>query len=258
MSRAFGRALLDLLLPETGCAVCGGPREPAAGGLWGPEVCPACLHDIFDRDARARFTPLAGAATALLDGVVAAGPFAGALEKAVLRLKKVPDRRLAGFLAQLLAERLEESLARVTPRWWGIVPVPLHPARLRERGFNQAALLGREIGRRLGAPVREDVCERVRPTPLQSSLARSERLANLDGAFRVPYPAPEWVAGLGGAPAGNGAAGPVIVVDDVLTTGATLAALARALKAAGAGNVWGLVVARAGSREEFGSVCGRM
>ncbi len=250
MSRASSRsnrwsrlrqAVVDVLFPEGGCVVCGGllPPDGVAGATahsapWEAEVCPSCLRDIVSPGAMTG-RPLSSPTAAILDGAVTAGSYRGALEKAILRLKTVPDRRLAAFLARVLAERLAEAGA---PRaWWALVPVPLHAGRFRERGFNQAVLLARELAPLLGAPVQAGLCERVRPTPLQSTLTRGERIANMIGAFRVRAPA--W-AGLGW-----GVGRPALVVDDVLTTGATAAELARALKAAGAAEVWCAAVARA-------------
>jgi ComF family protein len=162
--------------------------------------------------------------------VITGGVYGGPLEKAVLRLKRVPDRRLARFLARLLAERLAE--AGVSGAWDAIVPVPLHPVRLRERGFNQAEILARELAGLLGSPMRADLCHRVRETPLQSVLARPERLTNVAGAFHA-------------LPGGPAPGGRVLVVDDVLTTGATAGEVARALRAAGAGEVWCCAAAHA-------------
>jgi ComF family protein len=109
-----------------------------------------------------------------------------------------------------------------------ILPVPLHPARLRERGFNQALEIARGPGRLLGLPLAAKACVRTRATAPQSALAGQARRRNLRGAFTVTGPLPEWVA----------------VVDDVVTTGATVEAVAQALKEAGARRVEVWAVAR--------------
>jgi predicted amidophosphoribosyltransferase len=113
-----------------------------------------------------------------------------------------------------------------------VVPVPLHPVRLAERGFNQSALLAGPIARRLGAPFLPLALARVRDTPRQASLGRDDRLGNVRGAFAVRQP-----KRLRGRP--------VLLVDDVRTTGSTLAECTRALLEAGAGPAATAVLARA-------------
>ena len=122
----------------------------------------------------------------------------------------------------------------VGPRLRGVgalVPVPLGRARLRERGHNQAALLARALGRTLGVPVLEDALRRSRETRTQTRLTPAERWRNVAGAF---------------ASCGSGAAGlSVAVVDDVMTTGATLGAAAAALAEQGPASIGALTFARA-------------
>jgi len=146
---------------------------------------------------------------------------------------KYPGSGLLGLDPQprrLLAALVEQA-ARVAPgrpALW-IVPIPLHPARLRARRFNPAALLARDLARQLGIPCRADLLHRVRDTPSQTELGRSQRRRNLAGAFRCAraQPAPR-----------------IWLVDDVVTTGATLSEAARALRAAGAREVSALCAAR--------------
>ncbi|MBI2872352.1 MAG: ComF family protein [Chloroflexi bacterium] len=161
-----------------------------------------------------------------LEGV--ASPFAmeGVVREAVHRLKYGNLRGLAKVLAEPMAEALAATPVAATL----LVPVPLHPSRLRERGYNQAALLAREVGRRLGLPVDAAALARVRATPPQvRSASRQERRASVSGAFRTRRD-------LAGAS--------VVAVDDVCTTGATLEACATALRDGGAARVWGLTAAR--------------
>jgi len=131
-------------------------------------------------------------------------------------------------LAPLLAQLLLRALGRSAPVDL-VVPVPLSARRLRERGYNQALELARPLAAALGAPLDFAVCERVREAPPQSDLPWAERARNVRGAFRCTRALP-------------GAS--VAVVDDVMTTGATLDELAGALKAAGAAHVANWVVAR--------------
>lgn len=134
----------------------------------------------------------------------------------------------AGPLASLLLAALQ-SHYRDAP-WPGLIlPVPLHPTRLAERGYNQSLLLAERLARATGIPLARDGCLRLRPTPSQSGLDRSERRRNLKNAFRV-------LADVRGQR--------VAIVDDVLTTGVTGDMLARALRRAGAREVHLWCVAR--------------
>ncbi len=113
-----------------------------------------------------------------------------------------------------------------------IVPAPLHPSRQRYRGFNQAELLARELGRILGVAVRTDVLRRVKATSTQTALNRSERAENVVGVFAASKPS--LVEGQS-----------ILLVDDVLTTGATMRDASRVLQNNGARRVAVVVAARA-------------
>jgi ComF family protein len=149
---------------------------------------------------------------------VAATRYAGAAESVVHALKYRGWSHLAG----LCADSMTEPLAGRARAFDAIVPVPLHRARLRERGFNQSELLGRAVGERLAIPL-VDALARSRPTPSQVGLGRSARKRNVDGAFAVR----------GGVRPGA----VVALVDDVATSGATRGAAAATLIAAGASRV---------------------
>ena len=136
---------------------------------------------------------------------------------------------LAAPLAELLIEAAEGGLPAGAPAL--LVPVPLHPRRERERGFNQASLLARRVGRAWRVPVRADVLARAVATQSQTELDASARRANVRGAFRLRRP--EVIAGRH-----------VLLVDDILTTGATLSECARCLRDGGAATVGALTVAR--------------
>jgi ComF family protein len=152
--------------------------------------------------------------------------YEGPIELAVQRFKYAGWRRLAAPLALLLAERLVvEGLAAHE-----VVAVPLHADRLRQRGFNQADLLARELRQRLALAEPPGRLLRTRATPTQVGHDRLWRLENVRGAFA-------WRgADLSGRP--------LLLVDDVATTGATLEACAVALRSAGSGAVIGVSVAR--------------
>jgi len=152
--------------------------------------------------------------------------YEGPVEHAVHRFKYEGWRRLAIPLAQLMAERLavEGLAARL------VIAVPLHPARLRQRGYNQAELLARELLKRMVLPAAKGELVRTRPTPPQVGRDRLRRFENVKDAF-------SWHgAGLEGDS--------ILLVDDVATTGATLDACASALRAAGSGPVTGVSIAR--------------
>lgn len=106
-----------------------------------------------------------------------------------------------------------------------LIPVPLHPARLKERGFNQAYVLAKRIGQKLNIPVAWDQVKKVKRTRAQSSLSLDERVANLKNVFEVNVPFPEKFKLK------------VAIIDDVMTSGETVSALTRALKAAGVNQV---------------------
>ena len=113
------------------------------------------------------------------------------------------------------------------------VGVPLYPKRERERGYNQADLLGKEFGRRVGIPFRRRVLWRKKATATQTHLTAAQRVHNVKGVFHVPWP-------------GRVRGAKIVLVDDVMTTGATVNECARALKTAGAASVMVLTVARGG------------
>ena len=130
---------------------------------------------------------------------------------------------LAPPLAALLTAAIER---RAAPPPQFVVPVPLAPGRLATRGYNQAWELGRRVARHLGIPARADLLQRLIETAPQAELTRAERLANLRAAFAV-------AAGHGSALAGRH----VALVDDVMTTGATVTEATAALRRAGAARV---------------------
>jgi ComF family protein len=153
------------------------------------------------------------------DATFAALGYAFPADALVHALKFRGELALAPFLASLLSEKTSASGVDC------VVPVPLSTARLRERGYNQAV----EIARHLGGRLEIESCSRERDAPPQAGLDREARQRNVRGAFRCNR---------------SFAGERVAVVDDVMTTGATLDALARALKDAGAASVVNWVVCR--------------
>ena len=164
-----------------------------------------------------------------LDGRRACAFYCGPLREAIHQFKYRDVTVLAVPLGQLMALAWSE-LAPKEQDLDAIVPVPLHPRRERERGYNQATLLARELGVNLGRPVVEDVLHRTRATAPQVNLNPRDRQANVQGAFRC-----EDLRLTGRR---------LLLVDDVCTTGATLEAAASALRQAGAAAVWAYTLAR--------------
>ena len=161
-----------------------------------------------------------------LAGIRCASVYEGVVRKAIHSFKYRHRRTLAGPLSLLLERELQRKPLAVDL----LAPVPLHPRRLAERGYNQSTLLARELGARLGLPALECL-ERERETSTQAGLKAAARRANVRGAFR-----PSASFDVSGRR--------VAIVDDVCTTGATLEDCARALREAGCSSVWGIVVAR--------------
>jgi ComF family protein len=154
--------------------------------------------------------------------------YSGTTRAAIAALKYGGERRLVAPLAGALAERWAFAAAGGDLITW----VPVHPSRRRERGFDQAELLARAMAGRLGLPIL-GCLERRRRTVAQHRLGQHQRSDNLTGAFEVPGAARARVEGRW-----------VVVVDDILTTGATLSSCATALLEAGAGAVSAITLAR--------------
>lgn len=222
----LGRHTLSALLPQT-CFVCGG----AAGNhvlcgvcesglpLPGLPACPVCALASPEGAICGRCV----AQLPRFDATAAALSYEFPVREMVHALKFRARFDLVGYLAG----RLDAALLRTD--WDVVVPVPITARRLRERGFNQAVLLARPVARRLGVPLHGQRVVKDRDTPQQVGLDQAERRRNLRGAFRA-------LDRFDGAR--------VLVVDDVMTSGATLDEMAAALKAAGAAHVGNLVLAR--------------
>ncbi|MGH2489242.1 MAG: ComF family protein [Candidatus Limnocylindria bacterium] len=224
--KTWSVALLDLVLPPS-CAGC---------GRYGTAICSAC---------RASLRPPGLASDAFLASdhsvvvgdalILATAAFAHreAAQRILRRLKYGGGRRLAGLLAELALPALSRLLAVSGPA--ALVPVPLHRSRQRDRGYNQAELLARELARRTNLTVWPALVRR-RATQRQHGLDRTTRLRNLSQAMELSTVRPPAAA--------HEAMPAVLLVDDILTTGATLEACAVILRAAGVPAVYGFAVAR--------------
>jgi ComF family protein len=226
LERALGAAL-HALFPAR-CIFCGAADAPES-------VCAGCREDLPGRNQprcpvcaiELQTAQVCGACLQrhpAFDGVRAAYTYAFPLDAAIQRLKYAPDLTLVAPLGALLAERAPRDYSADL-----LVPMPLSRARLRSRGFNQAVELGRIVARRLSVPLALDAVRRIRETPPQASLPWEDRARNVRGAFACE-------ADLSGLR--------VAIIDDVMTTGATLEELAGELKRSGAREVTAWVLAR--------------
>lgn len=190
------------------CPLCGIPFA----GVGGDHRCGACLTNPPHYDAaRAHFL------------------YEGAIRELIHSFKYNQQTQLRYPLA-LLALEGANGLVAHAPHI--IVPVPLHRSRLRQRGFNQAVLLGKVLSRQISLPMLPDALVRTRPTEPQIKLSATERRLNVKGAFSVRR-------------ADSVAGKRVLLLDDVMTTGSTMDECARELKKAGAEAVFAAAIARA-------------
>lgn len=187
---------LELPYNRVACRLCGLPLTGQEGGL-----CGSCLQ---------RPPPL--------DGTIAAFRYEAPLDALLLGLKFNRQLSYARLLGGLLADTIEQQCDELPDC---IVPVPLHPGRLRERGYNQALELARSLAARSGIAIAQQLVRRVKATEAQSGLEKKARRKNIKGVFAVQGELPAHIA----------------IVDDVVTTGSTVNELARALRRAGARRV---------------------
>lgn len=203
--RAAFQGLVDLLAPRT-CPGCDLGVEPGHVGF-----CGACEPLLERLDAQ--------------DRANAVYAYGGPMGDALRRLKYEARTDLVAILGALFADDCTELAGSIDI----VVPIPLHPRRLRERGFNQAALLARPVAQTLAVPLDTRVLARVRDTRAQAGLDATSRAHNVKGCL-VARP-------LRGRR--------ILVIDDVRTTGATFTEAFRALREAGASEVHGRALAGA-------------
>lgn len=222
------------------CQLCDAPAGSRTGkSALGSPICEVCIHELPSLPAVCPTCALPSPSGAVCGACIAHPPpferthavwrYTFPLDRLVLALKFHARLSIAPFLAGRLAARFRESRTGNAPDLV-VLPMPLHRKRLAERGFNQSVEIARPLARLLGCRLQVGGVTRTRSTVSQTELDLRDRRRNVRGAFRCDID----LAGLR-----------VAVVDDVMTTGATLDELARVLKRAGAAEVVNLVVARA-------------
>ena len=235
-ARAVLRAALDLALPRL-CAVC---REPVEG----EGLCPACWAKLsfitrpYCERLGIPFVYDPGPGILSMEAIADPPAYQRAraavrfdeIARALVHALKYGDRLdLAPMMGRWLAQAGSELLAEAD----ALVPVPLHWRRHWARRFNQSALLAATVAKASGVPIATRALKRVKSTPQQVGLSRAQRAVNIQGAFRVPADGKAEVVGRR-----------LVLIDDVLTSGATVEGCAKALLRAGARSVDVLVFAR--------------
>ena len=228
----FDRVLLNISsnfkLPAQPCVLCGSMSH---SGIW-CEACDAALpyHNAPHCPLCARITPegeICGHCLKkppVFSRTVAVFSYSFPVDRLIQLMKYREQLPLAKIFAEKLLQRIDKSNL---PDY--VIAMPLHPAKLKSRGFNQAQLIAAPLAKSLDLPLLTHVCHRLRNTPSQTSLPWEERSKNMRGAFGCD-------ANLTGKH--------VALVDDVLTTGASMNALAEAVKKCGADGISAWVVAR--------------
>lgn len=236
---AWPFGLISLFFPEK-CPFCRSLSKIEEGEIAG--LCPACTEDIqwiktpfclrcgrpFPEGSTGDFCSDCLQQKVAFDWGRAAVAYQGVMAKAIQRFKYQGDIRLAGPLSRFWNKMDLKDIS-----FEAIVPVPLHPTRLRKRGFNQALLLGKSLGKTHNKQVLIKTLRRTRNTPPQVQLDHREREKNVRGAFEVRQRQEIMDKHL-------------LLVDDVFTTGATVNECARVLKKSGAKEVYVLTLARVG------------
>lgn len=189
------------------------------------DICPICAKPAIDGLTHSGCKKAYG-----IDGFSSVFSYQGTLRKVITSLKYKFVKDMGEELVQIFLSSFKNP---AFPKKAVITPVPMHLRRLKWRGFNQASLLGRIIAGKKGWVFVPDLVGKIKDTKYQANLKRDERLKNLKGAFAIN---PKYNL--------KDSKYPIIVFDDVWTTGATLREIAKTLKRKGAKEVWGLTICR--------------
>jgi len=236
---------IEQFLPAQSCVLCGANCDTATHQSW-CAACDAALPYLTTRRCHACALPTPSGEICghciktppHFQHTVAVFGYAFPLDKLIHALKYGERLELVNSFADPLAQRVNTR-----PNY--IIPMPLHPARLRERGFNQSLELARRVGENLNIPVRLNSVQRVRDTPPQSSLSRTARNKNMRQAFAYTQDIGVQNFSTENITGENLSGQHIAIVDDVMTSGASLNEVARVLRQAGASEVSAWVVARA-------------
>ena len=212
-----GNAFISLLFPNQ-CLVC---KE--AEFFSQDPICPDCLQHMTPLPIGNRVQELT-----VNDGIdiaLSGWDFGDELRTAIHSLKYEERARIGFFLGELLGDQLHK---RTIQELDYLIPVPLHPVKFRDRGFNQARWIADGLGKAVQKPVRSKLMKKIKHTISQTTLDRKERLNNMKKAFKINQDVTDKNIG---------------IVDDVLTTGSTISSMASILKDAGAKTIVALTVA---------------
>jgi ComF family protein len=214
---SVGNAFISLFFPNQ-CLVCKGGDFHLSD-----PICPDCLQQMNPLPIENRVKELT--VNNGIDMALAGWDFGDELRTAIHSLKYEERARIGSFLGKVLGERLHLKTIQELDY---LIPVPLHPVKFRDRGFNQAEWIAIGVGKAIQKPVQTGLMKRMKYTISQTTLNREERLNNMKQAFRITKDVTDKKIG---------------IVDDVLTTGSTISSMASVLKDAGARTIVALTVA---------------
>ena len=214
---SVGNAIISLLFPNQ-CLVCKGGEFNSSD-----PICSECIIKMHPLPIENRVQELT-----VNDGIdiaLSGWDFGDELRTAIHSLKYEERARIGFFLGELLGDQLHKKTIQELDY---LIPVPLHPVKFRDRGFNQARWIADGLGKAVQKPVRTKLMKRIKHTISQTTLDRKERLNNMIKAFKINQDVTDKNIG---------------IVDDVLTTGSTISSMASILKDAGAKKIIALTVA---------------